>query len=274
MDPEQLRGQLLVPACLREDTTQMVPDHVLETQGRSGRRCLGFRTTGHLGRQVLRKDDRVRAQGGGALEGMLELANVARPVVPGERVHRLEGNGAGRLVVRDDVGFEEVSREGRDILSTLPQRWQRDRDDAQTVEEILPKLSLRDQRSEVLVGRADHPDVHLERVGAADAPHFSLLEHAKELCLYAGAHLAQLVEEARPTARYLEESATVRQRAGEGALDVTEQLALQKALGEGATVDRHERVMAPATRRVDCSRDQFLARTGFALDEHGGGGGG
>src|SRR5262249_58498859 len=53
MNPEQLGGELLVPARLHQDTTEMVSDHVLETQGRSGLRRSWCRGTHQLGRQVL-----------------------------------------------------------------------------------------------------------------------------------------------------------------------------------------------------------------------------
>ncbi len=56
-------------------------------------------------------------------------------------------------------------------------------------------------------------------------------------------------------------------RAGERALLVTEQLALDEVLGQRAAVDRHERT-ASARLIVNRARDHFLAGARFALDEH------
>ncbi len=59
-----------------------------------------------------------------------------------------------------------------------------------------------------------------------------------------------------------------RQRAREGALLVAEQFALQQIRRNGAAIDGHEG-MAGATRQlVDVARDHFLARAGFAEDQH------
>ena len=62
-------------------------------------------------------------------------------------------------------------------------------------------------------------------------------------------------------------------RAGEGALLVAEQDRLHEIVGDGAAIDRDERLGAPLALAVDGARDQFLADAGFALDQHRDGGG-
>ena len=61
--------------------------------------------------------------------------------------------------------------------------------------------------------------------------------------------------------------------AGEGALLVAEQDRLDEIVGNGAAVDRDERLGAPFAGAVDGARDQLLADAGFALDQHRDGGG-
>jgi len=80
------------------------------------------------------------------------------------------------------VALEELSAEQRDVLATLAQRRQLDREHHQPVVEILPEPALLDLGGEIAVGRADDPDVDLLlRVAPTDGS--SLLEHAQELGL-------------------------------------------------------------------------------------------
>ena len=83
-----------------------------------------------------------------------------------------------------------------------------------------------------------------------------------------GGHLADLVEEEGAAPRRREESLLVAHRAGEGALHVAEQLALQQALRQRAAVDREERALGPGGQLVDVARDDFLAGAALALDQH------
>jgi hypothetical protein len=56
----------------------------------------------------------------------------------------------------------------------------------------------------------------------------------------------------------LEEAALVRDRAGERALLVPEQLRLEQVLRERAAVDRDERMMLPVAVEMQTARDELL----------------
>ena len=58
--------------------------------------------------------------------------------------------------------------------------------------------------------------------------------------------------------------------AGEGPLAVAEQLALDEVLGQGAAVDRDERVAGAVALVVEVPGDQLLAGAGLAQDHHAG----
>ncbi len=60
-----------------------------------------------------------------------------------------------------------------------------------------------------------------------------------------------------------------RDGAGEGALLVAEELALQQSHGNGGAVDLDEGAPAPRAAIVNGAGDQLLAGAGFALDQHG-----
>jgi hypothetical protein len=69
---------------------------------------------------------------------------------------------------------------------------------------------------------------------AADAVDLALLDGAEQLGLQPHVHLADLVEQQRAAVRLLELADAPGQRAGEGALLVPEQLALQRFSGMAA----------------------------------------
>ena len=68
--------------------------------------------------------------------------------------------------------------------------------------------------------------------------------------------------------RQLEPAETPFRRAGEGALLMTEQLALDERLGERADVHRDERLVAARAQAVNAASDELLAGTALTLDHH------
>ena len=105
---------------------------------------------------------------------------------------------------------QEVLGEQRDVLAALAERRQRDRDDVDAVEQILAEPPFGDRFRQILVGRGDHADVGLQLLEPADAAEPPLLQHAQQLHLHDGAHLADLVEEDRALLGDLEQPLLVR----------------------------------------------------------------
>ena len=179
----------------------------------------------------------------GALDHVLQLAHVARPGVlprarPAPTASKPRTALAGGAVELGD----EVLDQARQILEAIAQRRQRDREDVEPVVEILAELALGDQLLEVAVGRRDHAHVDVDGLGAADALELALLQHAQELDLHLQRQVAALVEEQRAAVGQLEAPGAPRHRAGEGALLVAEQLALEHARRQRRAVDAHERL--------------------------------
>ena len=79
----------------------------------------------------------------GALDGVLQLADVAGPVVIHQQPERAFGDLADVLAELVGEALEEMSGEQRDVLAALAQRRDADLDDVQPVEEILAELALR-----------------------------------------------------------------------------------------------------------------------------------
>ena len=109
---------------------------------------------------------------------------------------------------------------------------------------------------------------------AAEALELLLLQHAEQLGLQLRRDVADLVEEQRPLVGQLEAADLLADGAGEGALLVAEQLALQQPGGDGRAVELDEGAVPPRAQLVQGAGDEFLARARFAPNEHGGVGGG
>ena len=97
-----------------------------------------------------------------------------------------------------------------------------------------------DRFVEVAVGGGDDADIDLDRLGAADAVDLALLDGAQQLGLQADVHLADFVEQQRAAVGFLELADAAGDGAGEGALLMAEQFALQQVLRDGGAVDRDE----------------------------------
>src|SRR5437762_6149066 len=75
------------------------------------------------------------------------------------------------------------------------------RNDVETVVEVLTEAALADQRLEVAVGRRDDAHVHPDRVLAPNALERLLLERPEDFRLRLETHVADLVEEERAAVR-------------------------------------------------------------------------
>ena len=90
---------------------------------------------------------------------------------------------------------------------------------------------------------------------------------AEQLDLRRERDVADLVEEQRAAVGVLEPALPLAVGAGEGPLDVAEQLALQDVLAEGRAVQRDERLVPPRAVVVQGLGHELLARAALARDQ-------
>ena len=137
-------------------------------------------------------------------------------------------------------------REHGDVLPALPQRWQRDPDLGEPEVEVLTEATVRDHLAQVTVRRREDPDVGLDGALATDAAELPRLEGTQQLGLQPYVELADLVEEQRARVGTLEHAAVGAHGAGEGALFVSEQLALEQVGRKRRAVEDHQlSILAP-----------------------------
>ena len=116
-----------------------------------------------------------------------------------------------------------------------------DRNHVEPVVEVLAERSFLHRLLQVDVGRGNQPEVGLDRVRAADALDLALLDGAQQLRLQLVPQVADLVEEQRAAAGQLELAELLADGAGERALLVPEQRALDQLLRNRGQVDGDER---------------------------------
>ena len=107
---------------------------------------------------------------------------------------------------------------------------------------------------------------------AADRIDLAVLQGAQQLHLGVERQLADLVEEQRALIGFDEFADALLDGAGEGALLVAEQDALDQILRDGAAIDGDEGLGFAAAFALDGASDQLLADARFAFDQDGNGG--
>ena len=174
----------------------------------------------------------------------------------------------GRSVVLREL-FEEMIDEERNILAALTQRRDGQVDDVQPVEQVLPERALHDHVAQVAIGRRDDPHVDApDGTVRADLLDLAGLHEPQQQALHPKRHLGHFVEEHRPAVGDLELALLVAIGAGEAALHVAEELGLEERLRKARAVHRDHGPSDPRATRVDGMRDQLLAHTALASDQH------
>src|SRR5262249_2306502 len=152
------------------------------------------------------------------LDRVLELADVARPSVREELLHRAGGDAERRAVSSPTRLGEERPRQRRDLAAAVSERRKDHLGRAQAEEEVLPESPPLHLFLEVLVGRAARADVDRALLPLAEPEDLLGLQPPQQLGLRRERELAELVEKDRPAGAALEEPRLRALRAGEGAL--------------------------------------------------------
>src|SRR5215471_4314588 len=196
------------------------------------------------------------------LDDVLELSQIAGPRIALEEIESLWGEPVHLLVHLGLRLAEKVMRQDGDVLGTLPQWRQRDREGVEAIEKILPELTRGQRLLERTVGGGKDPHTHLSCHYVAHRLALSRLQHAQETALHLGRHVADLVEEDRPAVRLLEEPRLVGHRARERPAFVPEELRLEEGRRQGGAVHRDERLVPEIRVPVDGPGHELLARAG------------
>jgi hypothetical protein len=133
-----------------------------------------------------------------------------------------------------------AAQQRQDVIPARPQRRNRDRDDVDPIEQVLPKRTRSNQRFQVSIGRADHSCLADDGRLATEAMEGAVVQQAQELRLERCRQVANLVQEEDAVARPFGIALMPAVCAGESATLVAEQLAFHELPGDRRAVDSHE----------------------------------
>ena len=210
----------------------------------------------------------------GAVQGVFEFADIARPGRAEEGLAGVLGERARRQAVGLRIFCDEVIGERDDVTGTFAQWRQFEVHDVEAEQQILAEAAVANGIVEVAIGGGDDADIDWHGAGAADAIDDAFLDGAQQFGLQAHIHLGDFVEQQGAAGGFLELADAARDGAGEGALFVAEQFALEQVLGDGGAVDRNEGAVDALRLGVKVLGHHFLAGAAFAGDQHRGIGGG
>lgn len=192
------------------------------------------------------------------------------PYVAGERVLQHSPAGFRRELERDTQGVFKCLQKQRNVLLTFPQRRNDKGKGIQPIEEIFPEGTGRDQLLQIPIAGGDKAHIHMDDFVAADPHHFLFLDDTQQLYLQTGAHPLDLVQQqGAVVGKFKQTQLAAFFGAGKGALFLSEELALQKCIGDGGAVDGQKRSVPAEREVVDGLGEELLARAAFPHNEYG-----
>ena len=105
--------------------------------------------------------------------------------------------------------------------------------------------------------------ITFNRLVATDALKGTFLQYAQDLDLHRHTHIADLIKKQGSTFSHFKTPLAGSNGAGKGSLLMSKQFAFQQVFRNGATVDRHKRLVAAVGMHMQFPGGDFLAGTGF-----------
>src|SRR5229473_8284203 len=133
----------------------------------------------------------------------------------------------------------------------LKQRWQLNRNDAQSKQEIFAEFSFFHELMQITVGRRDHAHVELDSPAPTETAMLFFLQGAQQLGLKTERQLSDLVEKQRPAIGHLHKTGLRRHRPGEGSFLVAKKLGFEQVLRQCGTIDCDESMHRTTAVRMD-----------------------
>src|SRR5262245_5033742 len=203
-----------------------------------------------------------------ALDGVLELPDVARPLRRLERPHGVARQGAQTVpLAAARLGAERGGHLG-DVLAPFGQRRHADGDDIEPIEQILPELPVRHRTLQIHVRPRDDTDVGLHWHRAPQRIVLLRLEQVEERRLRTQRHVADLVEEERSVLGLGDEADPVPGDVRRRTTLRSEQLALHQRFRQRRAVHHDERTARTGAVVVNEASEQGLPRSRVAGERH------
>ena len=116
----------------------------------------------------------------------------------------------------------------RDVVLSLPKRWEKDGKYIQPVKKVFPEVSLIHHGLKILVGGRNDPYISLLYVACTHRFVLAHFQYPQELPLDLNTQVRHIVQEECCTVGHFENACLILNSARKGPLDVSEQFAFQE----------------------------------------------
>jgi len=204
----------------------------------------------------------------GALDGVVQLADIAGPGMVEKKLHG-DGLKAFQVLAVTLGGLaKKMMSEERNVFLAFTERRQVNFDGVEAEKKIFAKTAAGDFGLDVGIGGGEDANVDAASSGGANAFEFARLESAQKLGLQVHGDVCDFIEEESATVGEFETPDAIGFCVGERTLHVTEKLAFENAFGEAACVDGDERAADARGKHVESPGDDFLSGAMLAGDEN------
>ena len=198
---------------------------------------------------------------------ILQLPHIAGPGCGDQGLQRFGREARDLLAVARRHLLQKMQRERHDVLGTLGQCRNAQRDHVQTVIQVLAKQALGNALVQAAVRGGNDAQIHVDGLGRAHGPHLALLQHAQQFRLQRQRHVADFVQKQGSAACALQQTLVVVGGAGECAFAVSEQFRFEQRLRYRGAVYGDEGRGGARAGAMDRACEQFLAGAARAVDE-------
>jgi hypothetical protein len=170
---------------------------------------------------------------------------------PGIVLQASPGRGAEahhRELVAPGFLLQEMLGQQQDVVAPFPEGRQGRQEHRQAVIEVPAEAALGQQLGQILVGGTYQPDIHLGGDIAPQGLHFPLLQNPQQTGLHPRVQIPHFVQKQGAPVGLLKFAQAAAGRAGEGALQVAEELAGGQLSGQQGAVDPVKGLGAPGTQ--------------------------
>jgi len=218
-------------------------------------------------RQVRRRDGSAKLLTREIAHAILQLADIARPVITKKANPGLIRKRDRRQPILSRITFDERQQQDADVVRPFAQRRDRDRHHEQPMKEVAAKRGAFPQRIDLQVGRGNETHVDAPNPRLTEPAILLLLQQAQQLHLCGGRQRVDLIEKQRAPLRGGDQAFGRLLRSGEGACLMAEQLVFEEMIRHRAAIDWHKRPRAARAALVDVASVKFLADSGGADDQ-------
>src|SRR5580704_2755640 len=174
------------------------------------------------------------------LDYILQLADVARPIVSVEEFNRLLVYAPNLLAQFLGIAVDQVSDQQGNIAIALAQCRQANRKNVEAVKQILTKPALGHRCSQVSIRSGNHPYVNGYRLTAPHSFEFPFLKNSQQCDLRLWREVAYFIEEYRSTVGRFETAQPALSGPGKGAFFVAKQFGSNQRLGNRRAIHSNE----------------------------------